>query len=514
MKLLFAVAVVFLSACTIRSPQQRAAERVLALERDDGSFQDLVRGGGELLDVLKAFQPLAPARGYPVVAILYAQGEGDAVPLDLKAAHYAAFRWPAADADENALVEPWVWDELEHDLLRAGRQALPFLARGLAQGAPDERSALRAARVMMRIGGRAAMEALAGLLEAGRELGGVRVKDVAAAALLVLGYQDLPLRQADPDAVVQSARDWWAAAKDQSAEEWIRSSREALAARRKEGDAEGVEPVLELLEAGGDAPLPTLQARLREGRGPAFDADRRLEQATSFSAWRPVWERLGELRASLRLWRPPEDLELRWRRLLGGKLLRFTVAAVGYRPREDRGGLLWAKETVLHPTESDLIELQIGEGAYIFHARLRDLGTRVALGEFAASGARVYEGSARSPLLHFSSDLRAAFLVTVEDVDARPAPRPPEAMKRDLRRTLRGLASEDGSRALAYLRDKDDLPLFLERKAGAALLLLGHPSALEYRPSLDSWEIDAALRVATDAKVREYLEGLRSAAPR
>ncbi len=516
MKLLLAVAVLSLASCIVRGPQPRPVDRVLSLERDDAAFQDLVRGGGELLDILKAFQPIAPSRGLPVVAILYAQGEGDAVPLDLKASHYAAFRWPTANAEENVLVEGWVWDELERDLLLAGRQALPFLARGLAQAAPDERTALRTARLMMRIGGRAAMESFAGLLDVGRDLGGPRVKDVAAAALLVLGFQDLPLRQADPEAVVRSARDWWEAAKGGTAEEWVRSSREALAARRKEGDPEGVEPVLELFEAGGDAPVPALLARLREGRGAAFDADRRLGQATGLNAWRPVWERLGELRAALRLWRPPEDLDLRWERLLGGKLLRFTVAAVGCRPQEDAGAVLWAKETVLHPSESDLIELQIGGGAYTFHARLRDLGTRVAVGEFAPSGARVYEGSAGKPLLHFSADLRAVLLVTAEEVDTRPAPRPPEAMKRDVRRTLRALAgtSAEGARALAYLRDPGDLPFFLERKAGAALLLLGDPAALEFRPSLEPWEIEAALRVAKDPKVREYLEGLRSAGRR
>ena len=109
--------------------------------------------------------------------------------------------------------------------------------------------------------------------------------------------------------------------------------------------------------------------------------------------------------------------------------------------------------------------------------------------------------------------LRAAFLVTVEEVDARPAPRPPEALNRDLRRALRELAgtSEDGARALAYLRDPGDLPFFRERKAGAALLLLGDPAALELRPSLEPWEIEVALRAATDEKVREYLEGIRSA---
>src|SRR5688572_3783231 len=286
-RLLAAVLLLPQAACASRDVRQTVMERIQALGTDDRAFQDLIRGGGLALDLLKDALPAAPNRGFPLVAVLYAEGEGDAVPLDLKARHYASFRWPTAYADENALVEPAVWDELERDLLLAGRHALGFLAAALAKDSPDERAALRAARLMMRIGGRPALDAFAGLLETDRSLGGPRVLDVAAAALLVLGAQDLPLRQADPDAIARSARAWWAEGKDRPDDEWIRTSAAALAAKRAEKDPEGVEPVLELLEGKGS-------------RGEAFLENRRRERATGLSAWMPAWERIGDLRASLR----------------------------------------------------------------------------------------------------------------------------------------------------------------------------------------------------------------------
>jgi hypothetical protein len=67
----------------------------------------------------------------------------------------------------------------------------------------------------------------------------------------------------------------------------------------------------------------------------------------------------------------------------------------------------------------------------------------------------------------------------------------------------------DALRALAYFQDAADLPLLRERKAGAALLLLGDPAALDLHPDLRPHEIDLALRKAEDPRVRAYLEGLR-----
>lgn len=516
MKRLFPALLVLAASCSTPDLRQEAVERALALGKEDDAFQDLLRGGDRVLDVLKAFLPAAGERGFPAAAILYAQGEGDAVPLDLKARHYAAFRWPVAHAQENALVEPAVWDELEVDLLRAGRSVLPLLARALAKESPDEKCALRAARVMMRIGGRPAREAFAGLLDVRRDLGGARVMDVAAAALLVLGHQDLPLRQPDPEAIAEAARRRWAELKDADEEAWVRRAAAELATLRKDKDPEGVEAVLELLEAGKDGDLKAQLDRLSAGRGPAYDANRRLEGATGQSAWMPVWERVGELRAALRLWKAPADLETRWRRLAGEGLLRMSLVVLGYRPKEGAGAVLWAQETCFHPTEGDAVDLLIPAAGYELHVRARERGTRAVLGEFGPGVARIEEATVVRPRLHFSSVLKSAVIVTVEEVEARPAPRPPDAVKRETRRQLKALALEGGdyARALAYFQDPADLPFFRERGAGAALLLLGDPAGLEFRPSLEPWEIDLALRVATDAGVRGYLEELRTSARR
>jgi hypothetical protein len=505
MKRLFA-AVLFLlpAACASRDPRQAVMDRVLALGTDDDAFQDLIRGGGSALDLLKDALSAAPNRGFPLVAVLYAEGEGDAVPLDLKARHYASFRWPTAHADENALVEPAVWDELERDLLLAGRHALGFLAGALAKDSPDERTALRTARIMMRIGGRPAMEAFAGLLEADRALGGPRVRDVAAAALLVLAAQDLPLRQADPDAIARFAREWWAAAKDRPDDAWIRESAAALAAKRAEKDPEGVEPVLELLEGKGT-------------RGEAFAENRRRERATGLSAWMPAWERIGDLRAALRLWAPPADLDARWKRLLRGGLLRLTVAAVGRRPKDGAGAVLWARETFFHASENDAIDLRIAGDGYSLHVRTREFGTGAVVAEFARSGkqgyGRLYEASVVRPHVHYSPILKSAVIVAVDEVESRRPPPPPDGMKLETRKRLKALeeAGGDGAKALAYFQDPKDLPWFRERKAGAALLMLGDPAALELKPSLEIWEIDLALKVSKEPAVLEYLEALRSA---
>ena len=505
MRQLFAAALLaLLGACASRDPRQAVMDRVLALGTDDAAFQDLVRGGGTALDLLKDALPAAPNRGFPLVAVLYAEGEGDAVPLDLKARHYASFRWPAAHADENALVEPAVWDELERDLLLAGRHALGFLAGALAKDAPDERTALRAARIMMRVGGRPALEAFAGLLRTERSLGGPRVLDVAAAALLVLGAQDLPLRQADPDAIARSAAEWWAAAKDRPEEEWIRESTAALAAKRAEKDPAGVEPVLELREGTG-------------GRGEAFAENRRQERATGLSAWMPAWERVGDLRAALRLWAPPGDLDVRWKRLKSGGLLRLSVAAVGHRSKEGAGAVLWAGEAFFHATENESVDLRIAGDGYSLHVRTRELGTRAVVAEFARSGTagygRIAEASVARPHVHYSPVLKSALIVAVEEVEGRRPLPPPDAMKAETRKRLKSLeeAGGDGAKALSYFQDPKDLPWFRERKAGAALLMLGDPAALELKPSLESWEIDLARRVSTDPAVLAYLEGLRTA---
>lgn len=502
MKRLSAVFLLGLAACAGTDPRQETYERIQALAKDEEAFQELLRAGGGDLDVLKDMVPSAPNRGFPAVALLYAAGEGDAVPLDLKARHAAAFRWPTAHADENALVEPAVWDELERDLLFAGRRSLGLLAGALAKDATDERGALRAARLMIRAGGIAAMEAFAGLLGEERRLGedGPRVRDVAAAALLVLGLRDLPLRNPDPDAIARAARDWWEGAKERPESERLRDAVQELAALRAEKDPNGVERVLELLEGKGP-------------RGEAFLRNRRLERETGLSAWAPAWERIGDLRATLRLWSPPEDLDLRWSRLRGRGLLRLSAGAFGTRPKDGAGALLWAREAHFHASEHDGLELRIAGEGYVLHIRARECGTRAVIGEFARAGDRAYakvqEVSLARPFVLFSPILKSAMVIAVEEVEARRPPPPPDVVKKETRE--RAKAAEEGARALAYLRDEKDLPAFREAKAHAALLLLGDPAGLEGKPALEAWEIEMALGTAENPEVRAYLEGLKSA---
>ncbi|HYE98662.1 MAG TPA: hypothetical protein VEJ18_07110, partial [Planctomycetota bacterium] len=79
----------------------------------DDAFQEVLRGADAWIDRLKGAMTVGARHGFPLVAVLYAQGEGDAVPLELKARHRAAFRWPASYEGENALVEIHVQAELD-----------------------------------------------------------------------------------------------------------------------------------------------------------------------------------------------------------------------------------------------------------------------------------------------------------------------------------------------------------------------------------------------------------------
>src|SRR5262245_34894003 len=112
-----------------------------ARETRDAAFQQLLRGEGVPIPTLRAAMNLGVRDGYPVVALLYAQGRGDAVPLDLRARHLAGFEWPRAHASENAVVEPFVREEIARDLVRTGRPALRPLAAALKEAAPTEAAA-------------------------------------------------------------------------------------------------------------------------------------------------------------------------------------------------------------------------------------------------------------------------------------------------------------------------------------------------------------------------------------
>lgn len=512
-------------------------KRLDAAADADDAFQEILRGADAWIERLKEAMTAGARRGFPLVAVLYAQGEGDAVPLELKARHRAAFRWPAAYAGENALVEIHVQAELEADLARAGRPAAALLARALAREAPDEAAALRALRALLRAAGPAAEPILAGLLDVDRDLGGPRVCDVASTALLVEAMQDLPLRLPDREARREAARRWAAETSTASPEARDGAAAKALAERARRGDPEAVRSVLERLvgesiddpEAWREAhpewaparPLD-VEARLSRLSGvSAFRANRDLERLTGLRIWMPETDRLSELQAWLRTAGPPDDLERRWRRALGGGLTRLTVAVLGWHPGRAQNGILWVQEAVFHPTESDSAELRVDDGrgpSFVLHVQARDHGTRLIAGEFAgaeAGRARIRESDGGDPLVIFLDLLRSVAVAWVDDVPSRPSPRPPEVVQADVRARLSAAARTASSagarrllRALAYLQDAADLPLFRERKAPEALLLAGDGSGLEGDPRLEPWELEMALRKASDPALRERLEAL------
>lgn len=503
------------------------------------AFQELTREGRPVTAALRPNLGRGAARGFPAVALMVAFGEGDAVPLDLKARHLARFAWPAEHRGENAVLEPFVWNRLEYEFARTGRAALGVLADALARDAPDEARAMRVVRAMLRVRGRAAADAFAGLLGRERELDGVRVCDLAAAALLYLGRQDALLRIPEPDALLEAARRWWAEAKDRTEEEWTRQALEDLAGRWAPEDPRGVRGVFGLLAgaavedpkawlgSGKPAPSPlraeALLPRLSGTREEAFDADRRLQAITGTAVAGPRPARVGELRAALRLWQPPRDLEVRWRRHLTGPLLRVTIAAVGDGRADGEPRVILAKEDFFHASEDGITEMGVASmhGSYLLHVQSREHGTRLVYSEYVstAEGNRGFTREHRGahPAVLISSALEAAVVMTVDEVTRRHAPRPPELLKAAVAAQLRGLAdaSEGGTRrralrALAYLQDPADRERFARHGAAGALLMLGDAAGLEGRPALEPWEVRMALRVAEEAAVRDYLEGLRS----
>ncbi|HYE98175.1 MAG TPA: hypothetical protein VEJ18_04655, partial [Planctomycetota bacterium] len=434
-------------------------------------------------------------------------------------------------------VEIHVQAELDADLARAGRPAAALLARAMARETPDEATALRAMRALLRAGGGGVEPLLAGLLDVDRDLGGPRVCDVAATALLVQALQDLPLRSPDREARRQAARQWVERLLNASPEARDGEAARALAERARPGDPEAVRRVLERVvgESIDDpagwraahpewAPARPLEVETHLARlsgASAFRANRDLERLTGLRVWGPETHRLSELQAWLRTATPPDDLERRWRRALGGGLARLTVAVLGWNPGRGQNGILWVQEAVFHPTESDSAELRIDDGrgpSFVLHVQARDYGTRLIAGEFAgaeAGRARIRESAGGVPLVIFLDLLRSAAVAWVDDVPSRPSPRPPELVQAEVRARLstaaRAASPESARRllrALAYLQDAADLPLFRDRKAPEALLLAGDASGLEGGPQLEPWELEMALRKAADPAVRERLEAL------
>jgi hypothetical protein len=511
-------------------------------ERED-AFQIFTTLSPEYLPQLKAALPLGAAHGFPLAAILYVRGEGDAVPLEIRVRHLAAFRWPRGYEIQNAIVEPFVWNELERDVVKAGRPALRLLADALSREAPDEEKALGLARVMLQIGGRGAAEELARLLDVERDLGGVRVGEVAAAGLLRLGWQELALRLADRKELVRAAKAWWEKARGETDEEWLASAAAALAERWKPGDVEGLRPVLELLvgeeiadvgpwrdahsgwrPSRGPLEAKELLPRLSQGRAAAFDANRRLETLAAARLDAPRARTLGELCASLRLWRPPADLGLRWRRFVESVSLRLTVAVLAPRAGGGPSSLLAAAEKVFHVTEDAAVGTggPTPHGDFMVHVQSRDLGARIVYNEhlFAAEETRgtTREHGSEGPVVSIFPPLSACIVATLEESGARAGARPPEALLKEVRARLRAFAgSSQGEararalRALGYAQDPADAEFLKAHRAGEALLLLGDPAGLEFEPRLEPHEIEMALRRATDPRLRAYIEGLRKA---
>ena len=272
--------------------------------------------------------------------------------------------------------------------------------------------------------------------------------------------------------------------------------------------------------------IDTLLSRLSGSRPEAFEANRRLEAMTGIRMWTPRAKSFGELRASLRLWQPPPNLEIRWRRILKGSLVRMTIALVGYHEEKGMNGVIWAREAVF-PAVEDRSESGggvIDAGNYVLHVQSRLEGTRLVYNEHLSgvreTTGRTAEYPAVLPVAFRTNPMKAMVVLSMVEVLGRFPPRAPAALSRDLRGRLRkgvemarGLERERLLLALAYFQDDGDLEYLREKKASAALLLLGDPAGLAGKPHLEPHEIEMALRKATDPAVRAYLEGLKKQVP-
>src|SRR5205807_2006410 len=91
------------AGCVTAAGPDEDDRRLAALQDDapavrDDAFQLLLREGVTPAVKLRSAVGLGRRSGFPVAALLYAQGRGDAVPLDLRAQHLAGFEWPRASA--------------------------------------------------------------------------------------------------------------------------------------------------------------------------------------------------------------------------------------------------------------------------------------------------------------------------------------------------------------------------------------------------------------------------------
>jgi len=174
-----------------------------------------------------------------------------------------------------------------------------------------------------------------------------------------------------------------------------------------------------------------------------------------------------------------------------------------------------------HPTEEESGELRIETEteSYALYVQALDSGTRLVVSEAHGAGG-LWKGELREfaegrPMVMFSTPFKSALVAAVEEVQERRVTPSALELQLEWRARLRGWAeSGDALRALGYFQDAADRELLREHRAGAALLLLGDPAALELRPRLEPHEIEMALRKAEDPRVRQYLEELRTGRPR
>jgi hypothetical protein len=485
-------------------------------------------------DSLNPAVALDPGNGYPLVAVIVTLGEGDAVPVDLLASHLARFDWPAAHADKNAVVEPYAWNVIERRLVAEGVAAVPHLVRAPRRHAPTEEKALRVIDRLLAIGGPPVGEGLASLLEVKRDLGGVRVCDLAAAALALLSRDGASLALEEGDALVREAGAWWskvrglppgarlARAAARAAENGDADLLGLLVGERVEKPREWSKKSAGWMPVAGPYDVKALLEAFKGDRCAAFEANRRLEEATGRILWTPRARNLGELRASLRNWNPGPDLAVRWKRLLEGTLVRMTVALVGYHELEGAPGIIWSRETVYPAVENGqesgggVIE----RGDFFLHVHSRDMGTSVVYSEYLACKEGILGRTTGYPMdrpaIFPTEPVKAMGIVIIEEALARTPPRPPAVLAKDLKALLRrelegaeGEYREQCLRALAYFQDDEDRERFRAEGSAVPLLIMGDPAGLEGKPVLKLHEIEMGLRKAKTDDVRLYLEGLR-----
>src|SRR5262249_43074473 len=152
-------------------------------------------------------------------------------------------------------------------------------------------------------------------------------------------------------------------------------------------------------------------------------------------------------------------------------------------------------EGYFHPVEDESGELRIETKteSYGLFVQALDLGTRLLASEAHGAGG-AWTGTVREfregrPMILFSAPFKAALVAVVEEVPSRRPPPPPSTVQAEWRERLAAMSNvSEALRALAYFQNVSDLAVMRERKAGAALLILGDPAALELKPTLEPYE--------------------------